>query len=155
MGEAQLWANKLILETASLPKKYLGLPLCSSRLSTKDCLPLIKRTTNIITMWQSGLLLYAGRLELIRSVLLSFCTFWLSSFVLPKAILRKIKSQLNKFLWEGPTLPSKIYPASVDKVCRSKAVLALGIKNMEQRLLLWPNLQDNYRRGFTLGKMVK
>ena len=46
-----------------LPVRYLGLPLTSTRLYYKDCLPLIERVTKRIQSWTGNLLSYAGRIK--------------------------------------------------------------------------------------------
>lgn len=46
-NDAELWANNMSINLLPLPAKYMGLPLCSSRLSTKDCLPLHVNITRI------------------------------------------------------------------------------------------------------------
>jgi hypothetical protein len=59
------------IHEASLPVRYLGVPLISTRLTHTDCLPLVERITSRITLWTSSSLTYAGRLQLIKSVLFS------------------------------------------------------------------------------------
>ncbi|CAL0333248.1 unnamed protein product [Lupinus luteus] len=52
-----------------LPFKYLGVPLDSKKLTVNLCTPLIDKITNRLKHWSTRLLSYAGRLQLIRSVL--------------------------------------------------------------------------------------
>lgn len=126
-NEANLRANDLGIQVAYLPTKYLGLPLCSSRINMKKCLPHFEKIMDTIKFWQSRFLSYAGRLELIKSVVSAFCTYWLCSFVLPKTILYRVKAPCNKFLWEGLKMERKLYLTSIDKLCKSKCVGGLGI----------------------------
>ena len=55
----------------SFPMKYLGVPLISTRLSHCDCQPLLEKIMARIQSWTSRSLSYAGRLQLIASVLYS------------------------------------------------------------------------------------
>ena len=55
----------------SFPMKYLGVPLISTRLSHCDCQPLLDKIMARIQSWTSRSLSYAGRLQLIASVLYS------------------------------------------------------------------------------------
>ncbi|XP_019238404.1 PREDICTED: uncharacterized protein LOC109218494 [Nicotiana attenuata] len=48
-----------------------------------------------------------GRLQMIKSVLLSIQSFWSQVFPLPKKILLKIESICKKFLWTGEAEGSK------------------------------------------------
>ncbi|KAL2251969.1 UNVERIFIED_CONTAM: putative mitochondrial protein [Sesamum indicum] len=44
---------------------------------------------------------YAGRVQLIKSVLMAFSVYWGSPFILPKGVLREIEKRLRSFLWKG------------------------------------------------------
>ena len=46
----------------TLPVRYLGVPLVTRRLTTKDCEPLVGKITTRINSWSAKMLLYAGRL---------------------------------------------------------------------------------------------
>ncbi|KAL0295338.1 UNVERIFIED_CONTAM: hypothetical protein Scaly_3105900 [Sesamum calycinum] len=56
-------------QEGSLPIKYLGIPLTSSRLTLADCRPLIDKVDTRLAGWNHQHLSYAGRLQLIKSVL--------------------------------------------------------------------------------------
>ena len=60
----------------TLPVRYLGVPLVTRRLSAKDCTPLVDKIALRINCWSTKLLSYAGRLQLIQSVLFSLQNFW-------------------------------------------------------------------------------
>lgn len=90
-----------------------------SRLGEKDICPLLEKITVRINLWQAKLLSFIGRF-LIKLVLLSFCIYWLSAFVLPKGILCKINVLVFKFLWEGSSVEGSLYIASIKKVCKHK-----------------------------------
>ncbi|KAK4426363.1 hypothetical protein Salat_1404900 [Sesamum alatum] len=66
-----------------LPLRYLGLLLVVSRLSIKDCTPLLSEVDQRLTGWSQLSLSYAARCQLEKSVLNS----WKSRFI--------------KFLWQG------------------------------------------------------
>ncbi|XP_059639378.1 uncharacterized protein LOC132281720 [Cornus florida] len=55
----------------SLPIKYLGVPLLSTRLKVDDCHGLVERVTKRINHWSSNFLSYAGRIQLIQAVIYS------------------------------------------------------------------------------------
>nr|XP_043639244.1 uncharacterized protein LOC122610314 [Erigeron canadensis] len=62
--------NILPFEEGRLPK-YLGVPLVSTRLVYRDCKELIGRVEKRIHDWRNKFLSFAGRLQLIKSVLSS------------------------------------------------------------------------------------
>ncbi|CAH1428815.1 unnamed protein product [Lactuca virosa] len=53
------------------PMKYLGIPLICTRLFKRDCKSLVEKVKLRVNNWKNKTLSYAGRLQLIRSVLAS------------------------------------------------------------------------------------
>ncbi|XP_059306207.1 uncharacterized protein LOC132057598 [Lycium ferocissimum] len=68
-----------------LPFKYLGVPLSSKKLTIAECLPLVEKITDRIKCWSAKLLSYAGRLQLIKSVVFGIQNYWAQIFLLPKS----------------------------------------------------------------------
>ncbi|KAL2224632.1 UNVERIFIED_CONTAM: hypothetical protein Sindi_2930300 [Sesamum indicum] len=84
-----------------LPIRYLGLPLLSCRLSITDCQPLLLKIDQRIAGWEGLSLSYAGRVQIIKSVLTSLSVYWASAFILPKKITKEIEKRLRAFMWKG------------------------------------------------------
>ncbi|KAL0294111.1 UNVERIFIED_CONTAM: hypothetical protein Sangu_3225100 [Sesamum angustifolium] len=74
--ERQQILDYLGFQEGSLPVKYLGIPLTSSRLTIADCRPLIDKVDARLAGWNNQILSYAGRLQLIKSVLTTLHTYW-------------------------------------------------------------------------------
>lgn len=51
--------------------------------------------------WSNKSLSFAGRLQLIKSVITSIVNFWSSAFILPVDFLNEIESICSTFLWSG------------------------------------------------------
>ncbi|GAV83914.1 hypothetical protein CFOL_v3_27359 [Cephalotus follicularis] len=51
--------------------------------------------------WVSKALPFAGRLQLVKSTLVSMQTYWCSTFLLPVSILKACEKVLREFLWGG------------------------------------------------------
>ena len=83
----------------TLPVRYLGIPLVSSRLTQADCNALVNRITARIYHWSVRYLSYAGCLQLVNSVLFGIQTYWSSMFVLPAGVYKQIKQLMACFLW--------------------------------------------------------
>ena len=88
----------------SLPVKYLGVPLITTKLSYANCHMLIDGITSRIRNWKAKLLTFAGRLQLIQSVLCSVQSYWNGLFLLPKKVIKQVEQILRRFLWKGPNL---------------------------------------------------
>ncbi|GJX49361.1 putative receptor protein kinase ZmPK1, partial [Tanacetum coccineum] len=62
-----------------LPVRYLGVPLVTRKLSVKDCKCLIDKVRQRIFDWRNKHLSYAGRIQLIGSVLSAMHLYWAQS----------------------------------------------------------------------------
>lgn len=75
-------------EIGSLPVRYLGIPLSCKKLNIHHYLPLIDKITRRVHHWSVKLLSYAGRIQLIKSVICSIAQFWMLSFPMSKAVIK-------------------------------------------------------------------
>ncbi|XP_020254147.1 uncharacterized protein LOC109831221 [Asparagus officinalis] len=113
----------LSFSEGTLPMRYLGLPLTTRRISHFECSSLINKITNQFQNWQQNRSLsYAGRIQMIKSVILGIQTFWFSNYILPTKILEKIDRLCSAFLWG-----QKIHLISWDSVCLNKKKEGLGL----------------------------
>lgn len=113
-----------------LPVRYLGVPLITKRLTSVDCESLVTKITARIDFWLVKKLSFAGRLQLLSSVLLSLQVFWAMVFILPKQVIRLLEQKFNRFLWSGRD--SKAHSkVAWDKLCFPKKEGVLGIKKIE------------------------
>ncbi|KAF5759840.1 putative RNA-directed DNA polymerase [Helianthus annuus] len=91
--------NVLPFEEGLFPVRYLGVPLISTRLLAKDCNVLVERMEKRIGNWKNKLLSFAGRLQLIISVLSALHVYWSSVFILPASIIKELEAKMRNFLW--------------------------------------------------------
>lgn len=83
----------------SFPIRYLGLPLSSKKWNKLDCCQLVDKITSRIKTGFSKQLSYAGRLQVINSVLFPIYNFWSSVFILPHAVVKEVASICRDYLW--------------------------------------------------------
>ncbi|KAL0758366.1 hypothetical protein Bca101_074516 [Brassica carinata] len=103
-GMSQMEATDLCnlgFSLGSLPVRYLGLPLMHRKLRICDYRPLIDQLKSRFTSWSSRALTFAGRKQLLSSVIFGTVNFWFSTFILPKGCIRTIESLCSRFLWNG------------------------------------------------------
>jgi hypothetical protein len=122
--------NLLQMQEGSLLVRYLGVPLISKRLSAVDCEDLVAKIAGRIDSWLVKHLSFAGRLQLLSSVLFSLQVFWARVFILPKKIIRIIEQKFNRFMGSGADSRAKAKVAW-DKICFPKSEGGLGIKKLE------------------------
>lgn len=118
------------LSVDTLPIRYLGMPLTSKVWSKTDYEHLINQLRSKFLSWTHRALSFAGRLQLIKSVITSTVNFWSSAFILPKSCLDTIESMCSAFLWSGsPTITHK-EKVSWDDVYYPKEEGGLGIRKL-------------------------
>ena len=111
--------------------KYLGVPLISTRLTALDCKLLVDKIIARIKCWTTQYLSFAGRLQLIKSVLFSLQVYWSGIFILPKKILKRMEQIMKNFLWTGQELSHRGAKVSWKDLSYQTLEGELGIRNLE------------------------
>jgi len=124
--------NRYQFDVGQLPVRYLGLPLVTKRLTATDYSPLLEHIKKKIGTWTTRYLSYAGRLNLITSVLWSICNFWLAAFRLPRECIREIDKICSAFLWSGPDLNPRKTRVCWGDVCKPKQEGGLGLRSLKE-----------------------
>ncbi|KAL0307849.1 UNVERIFIED_CONTAM: hypothetical protein Sangu_3008000 [Sesamum angustifolium] len=140
----------------TLPVRYLGVPLITSKLSIADCAPLILKIEARIAGWNQLKLTYAGRTQLIKSVLSSIHQYWCSVFILPKGVIKLIEAKLRNFLWRGGTATGG-YKVAWEQVCKPTSHGGLGIRNIQMKRIngKTPVATNDKEGSWTWKKLLK
>ncbi|KAL0445098.1 UNVERIFIED_CONTAM: hypothetical protein Slati_2232500 [Sesamum latifolium] len=127
-GMRESLLNILGFPEGHLPLRYLGLPLLSSRLTISDCQPLLIKIDSRIKGWEGIQLSFAGRLQLIKSVLLALNIYWAMAFILPKGVIKEVKNGYGISM-EG-TFERGIPKGGMELVCRPIEEGGQGIRDL-------------------------
>ena len=130
--EKQDILSQYTLSYRDLPVRYLGLPLLTKQMTAQDYSPLIEKIRARISSWTARFLSFAGRLQLIASVIHSLTNFWISSFRLPKKCIQEIDSLFAALLWSGPVLNTKKEKVSWKDCCKPKEEGGLGLRLIKE-----------------------
>lgn len=95
MCEKQKILDILPFKVGILPMKYLGVPLITKRLGINGCRELVEKVKSKVNDWKNKFLSFAGKLQLIASVLASMQVYWASVFLIPKATVKEIDKVLK------------------------------------------------------------
>ncbi|GKA41366.1 RNA-directed DNA polymerase, eukaryota, reverse transcriptase zinc-binding domain protein [Tanacetum coccineum] len=95
-----------------------------------DILPFNIGKLPVSYLGKNRLLSYAGRLQLVASVLASMQVYWASVFILPKTVVKDIDRLLKGFLWCQGNLTKGKAKVAWKLVCRPKNEGGLGIKHL-------------------------
>ena len=128
----------------TFPFKYLGIPMTVSRLTISQFSPLIDKISGYINAWAGVNLSYAGRVELVKSVLQGVECFWLSILPIPAGVRTKIVQLCRSFLWSGRCTSTKRPLVAWNEVTLPKSEGGLGIRNIKSwsKALLSKTLWD-------------
>ncbi|XP_062114000.1 uncharacterized protein LOC133825012 [Humulus lupulus] len=111
------------------PLTYLGVPMRPTKWKHEDCEVILQKFRLKIQNWASRHLSFAGRIQLINSVLLGLQKYWMSIFVLPQSIVKEIERICRGFLWGSAGQRSKLHIPSWQKVCLPKVYGDLGFRD--------------------------
>lgn len=119
--------------TCSLPIKYLGLPLMCRKLKIIEYEPLMEKLIKRFMSWTVKSLSFAGRVQLIASVITVLVNFWMSTFLLPLGCIKRIESLCSRFLWSGNIEAGKGVKIAWSGVCLPKKEGGVGLR----RFSMW------------------
>ncbi|KAJ9546404.1 hypothetical protein OSB04_018947 [Centaurea solstitialis] len=152
LNDRQVILNSLPLVAGLFPIRYLGVPLSSSCLRVGDFQPLVTRARDRIHNWKSKFLSFAGRKQLIVSVLQSMQLYWMMVYVLPSAVVHELEGLFRDFLWaQGDSSRGKCKVAW-EVVCKPVLCGGLGFKRLSawNRTLLTKHIWDLLSKRRTL-----
>lgn len=113
----------------TFPFRYLGLPLTHRKLRRSEYTPLFDSISARFNHWTTKVLSFAGRLQLVSSVIYSTVNFWISAFLLPKSCLKTIEAMCNHFLWAGDISKKHGVKVAWHQICLPKEEGGLGLRN--------------------------
>ncbi|XP_062113330.1 uncharacterized protein LOC133824458 [Humulus lupulus] len=116
----------LQIKEGTFPLNYLGVPMRPTKWKAVDCDVILKKIKLRLHTWASRHLSYAGRTQLITSVLLGLRNYWMNIFMLPQSVIKEIDKLCMWFLWGNNGTRSHLHRASWSKVSLPKAYGGLG-----------------------------
>ncbi|XP_010320549.2 uncharacterized protein [Solanum lycopersicum] len=84
-----------------------------------------------INSWTAKKLSYAGRAQLVKTVLFGVQTYWAQLFIIPAKIIKLIEGLCKSYLWSGVSHVTKKALVAWDKVCCPKYEGGLGLLNIK------------------------
>jgi hypothetical protein len=130
VSKATSLAEALCCVVGSFQFTYLGLPLGLNKPQVKHYAPLICWIERRLSA-SSKFLSYAGRLQLINSMLSSLPTYYMCPLKLLATVIEEIDKYRKNYLWRGKDLNQKKYNlAAWDLVRRPNDRGGLGVINL-------------------------
>ena len=126
----QSLANILQCRVGSLPMIYLGMPLGTLYKTPSIWNPILKRMDKKLSGWKWLYLSKGGRLTLLKSILSSLLTYYLSLFTIPKAVATRLERIQRNFLWGSTIECFKFSLVAWKKVCLLRELGGLGVRKL-------------------------
>ncbi|XP_062075831.1 uncharacterized protein LOC133779952 [Humulus lupulus] len=116
------------MDEGTFPLKYLGVHLRPTKWKAADCGVILDKLHKNLNCWASRNLSFAGRAQLIHSVLIGIRNFWMGIFILPSKVTAAIDKCCRDFLWGSRGNRSKLHLPSWEKVCLPKKLGGIGFR---------------------------
>ncbi|GJU04919.1 hypothetical protein Tco_1121349 [Tanacetum coccineum] len=97
----------------------------------RDCAELMERVKRRICDWKNKFLSFAGRAQLVRSVLSSMHVYWASVFILPSSLIIELEQLMRGFLWCQGEMKRGKAKVAWEVVCLPKKEGGLGIRRLD------------------------
>uniref|UniRef100_A0A7C9ALA2 Reverse transcriptase domain-containing protein n=1 Tax=Opuntia streptacantha TaxID=393608 RepID=A0A7C9ALA2_OPUST len=126
----QALAGVLGCKIESLPITYLGLPLGAKFKEKAIWDSVIGKFEKRLSGWRAAYFSKGGRLTLIKSVLSSILTYYLSLFPLPASVAHKMEALQRNFLWGSFGSDFKFHLVRWNMVKQPSSVGGLGVRDL-------------------------
>ncbi|KAJ4755830.1 RNA-directed DNA polymerase (reverse transcriptase)-related family protein [Rhynchospora pubera] len=112
-------------------ERYLGVMIDERGDIKKNGLMLLEKMKKKLTGWKSQMLSHAGRLVLIKAVLMSMPVYAMSLEILPKSIVKEMNSLIAKFFWGKVGQQRYMSLIAWKKACAPAESGGLGVKDLQ------------------------
>ena len=124
------------METQENGFKYQGLSLKPNSYKNLDWLWLVKRIDKKLSNWVYRFLSLGRRLNLVQEVLSSVSLYWFSLMMVPKSIIKYIRSNIYNFLWRWAGNGSSFHLVASKHLALPKGKGGWNIKNLDDSVAL-------------------
>lgn len=90
--------NYMGFSAGSIPFRYLGIPLSRAYLRVAEYEPLLEKVSKTVFAWSGLNISYAGRVEIVKSVVQGIQSFWLGVLPITAAVLDRIIGVCRRFI---------------------------------------------------------
>ncbi|GKB03254.1 RNA-directed DNA polymerase, eukaryota, reverse transcriptase zinc-binding domain protein [Tanacetum coccineum] len=153
--EKEVFLNILPFKIGRLLVRYLGVPLMDKKIGVKDCKNLVDKVRQKLCDWKNKSLSYAGRNQLIASVLSSMQVYWGSVFLIPTTVIKEIETLFKGFLWCNEDLTRGKARVAWKDVCKPKYQGGLGLKPLNLTLKVMKVTDGVGKTILNLRKLVE
>jgi hypothetical protein len=131
--KTDIMTGVFVCRVQSMPFTYLGLPMETTKPKVEHFAPLMNRAERQLTSI-SSMLTYAGKLQLVNSVLSSLPTYTMCSVSMPVAVHEYFDRARKNYMWRKSDINAKSKPlVAWRKYTKPKRKGCLGIINLRSQ----------------------
>ncbi|XP_020683953.1 uncharacterized protein LOC110100685 [Dendrobium catenatum] len=108
---------------------YLGTKVALRRLKISYFQLIVEKALNMLNVWGGKLISLAGKITLVKSVLLSYPIFHTALSLVPKKILYEVEKACRDFIWSKSECKKGMHYVSWEMMCKPKKLGGLGISS--------------------------
>ncbi|CAJ2645220.1 unnamed protein product [Trifolium pratense] len=123
-------ASSLGFCIGTLPFMYLGVPIFKGKPKAVYFQPLVDKVKMKLASWKASLLTYAGRIQLVKSVIHSMLVYSITTYSWPISLIKMLDRYMRNFIWSGDLLVRKLVTVSWNKMCSPIDEGGLGIRSL-------------------------
>ncbi|KAI5414824.1 hypothetical protein KIW84_040331 [Lathyrus oleraceus] len=90
------------------PFNYLGVPIFKGKPKNVNLQPITDKVGNKLASWKGYLLSFAGRAELVKSIIQGMLTCIMSVYVWSVSLVRVLEHTAKRFIWSGEKTKNKV-----------------------------------------------
>ncbi|KAJ4839691.1 hypothetical protein Tsubulata_006579 [Turnera subulata] len=123
-------AGRLHSRVDNFPLNYLGYQLGANMKRATAWKPVVDKLAKRLACWKGKFLSIGGRVTLIKSVLTGLPIYLMSLFKVPVGVLKKMRSTIRRFFWNGYDKKSKACLVAWNKISIPKECGGMGIMDL-------------------------
>ncbi|XP_019455064.1 PREDICTED: uncharacterized protein LOC109356183 [Lupinus angustifolius] len=120
--------NWLGFDVSQLPFTYLGVHLFKGKPKAIHLQYIADKIVNKLSKWRGSILSIMGRVEIVKSIILSMLGYSFHVYLWPANLLRKMDANIKNFIWSGDPTINKMVTVVWHKVCTPVKEGGLGIR---------------------------
>ncbi|KAI0530979.1 hypothetical protein KFK09_000528 [Dendrobium nobile] len=113
---------------------YLGIKITLRRLKKSDFQFIIDKVLKMLSVWGSKFISLAGRIMLVKTVLLAYPTFYSTLSLIPKGLLYEIEKHCKNFIWNKNRGEYGIHYVNWNSLCDLVMYGGRGLKSCSKKI---------------------
>lgn len=97
-GRLSKISNSLGFNIRTLPFIYLGVPIFKGKPKTCYFHPVVDKIKSKLDSWKASLMTFAGRIQLVKSVVQSMLIYSITIYSWPVSLIKKLERYVRNFI---------------------------------------------------------